>query len=984
MKLNFLLKTVLFAIAITAASSNVWGQTTINFDDAEKWTAGSVAVTSYASDHVYSDGVFSATGGPALRNGTAAQDGFPGAFGTYSWRLQNVATVEWIITISSGGVSDFSMNIRRWDATPSADFSLDYSTNEGTSWTNVTTINNTSLDNSSDWKTFSGTINSANQNIKIRLKANGTTERIMVDDFTWAGYSSGGNQNPIISNIVQSPSQYIQYNQTVSVSADVTDSDGTVENVELRWGVSPDNLNNTILMTLSEGNTYTTVSNIPSQYNGITIYYEIYAEDNDFDSATSSLNSFFVSPINYYETFDADLGDCYTYSVSGDSQFWKYYASTQVAQMNGYNTGEVEEDWLILPGQNLDAQDLLLSFDSWKRYGTTDANNYLTLYYSSNYPGQGDPTQFTWKELTFTQPEAEQVWTPSGTIDLSNISGTSVYLGFKYHYTVENYVSWNIDNIKFERKTYTVNYNVVDGTTPTGTDPINTATVDFYGAEKLTNASGQTTYSWVEIGENVPFTVTKEGFHEFNGTLNVVNRNITQQVRLLSTKVAVNVFANPDANSAVISWEGSGAESYGIWYYEPDTQNEFYVTASETGKTILVSPSTTYSVRVRSLVNGVWSGYSPAVSFTTLAGTPVIANNIQVSNITSSSAEISWIGEGATSYGIYYYDLNSSANFYVTSTSSPKIITVSPETTYGLRVRSMVNGQWSSYTSPISFTSLSGTPIIASNISVNNITSSNAQVSWTGSGAEAYGIYYYDINTSNWNYISSTTSPTNIIVSPETTYNLMVKSKVNGQWSPYSMPVQFTTPSGGQILATNVIVNNITPNSADVSWLGSGAEWYFVYYVETGTANYYYKYSKSSPTTLNLEPEKNYTLMVKTRINGQWSSYTSPISFSTPIAPKTAPASFGMDNSKLILPENLLVYPNPAKDYTKIRFTLRDVSDVTVNVYSIGGVLVKTEKFLNSFGEVEAIVNLNDVSNGVYIIQIVTLGHSESRRLLVQ
>ena len=167
-----------------------WGQTTINFDDAAKWTAGSTALTSYATNHTYVDGVFSATGGPALRNAIAAQDGFAGALGTYSWRLTNAAC-NWVMTIASGGVSTFSVAIRRWDNNPSPAYTLDYSINGGSNWTNVALINNATLNNSSDWMTFNGTINSSNLNILVRLNSAGTTERIMVDNFVWTGYSGG-------------------------------------------------------------------------------------------------------------------------------------------------------------------------------------------------------------------------------------------------------------------------------------------------------------------------------------------------------------------------------------------------------------------------------------------------------------------------------------------------------------------------------------------------------------------------------------------------------------------------------------------------------------------------------------------------------------------------------------------------------------------------------------------------------------------------
>ena len=61
----------------------------------------------------------------------------------------------------------------------------EYAINGGMAWIGVDTIDNASLDNLSSWKTFNGTINSSAANIIIRLRALGTTERIMVDNFVW-------------------------------------------------------------------------------------------------------------------------------------------------------------------------------------------------------------------------------------------------------------------------------------------------------------------------------------------------------------------------------------------------------------------------------------------------------------------------------------------------------------------------------------------------------------------------------------------------------------------------------------------------------------------------------------------------------------------------------------------------------------------------------------------------------------------------------
>lgn len=163
----------------------------IDFDNAANWTAGSGGVGSYQSDHVYADQGMVFTGGPALRNGVTAQDGFAGALGTYSWRLQNNTSVSWTGTLADASTTPtfdtFSFAARRWDNNPSTDFDIAYSINGGVDFTSVGTINSTTLDDSSDWKTFSfniGTTTVGNGDFVFRLAANGTTERLMIDNFS--------------------------------------------------------------------------------------------------------------------------------------------------------------------------------------------------------------------------------------------------------------------------------------------------------------------------------------------------------------------------------------------------------------------------------------------------------------------------------------------------------------------------------------------------------------------------------------------------------------------------------------------------------------------------------------------------------------------------------------------------------------------------------------------------------------------------------
>jgi hypothetical protein len=102
------------------------------------------------------------------------------------------------------------------------------------------------------------------------------------------------NEPPVISNIVLDPESDYTSSTTVAVYADVTDADGTVADVELRWGTETGVYPNTIAMVFASGNTYSTISDIPAQPNGTTVYFVVYAEDDDADFAVTAEQSYMV------------------------------------------------------------------------------------------------------------------------------------------------------------------------------------------------------------------------------------------------------------------------------------------------------------------------------------------------------------------------------------------------------------------------------------------------------------------------------------------------------------------------------------------------------------------------------------------------------------------------------------------------------------------------------------------------------------------
>jgi hypothetical protein len=186
-----------------------------------------------------------------------------------------------------------------------------------------------------------------------------------------------------------------------------------------------------------------------------TYYYKAWSYDgSDYSNGVTTNATTLPLPttttLPYTETFDDDLGECLVYSVSGQSKTWNHGTEDDngYAQMNGYNTGELEIDWLIVPGINLnDYENEVMTFETWWKYGEDDDDNYLKLYYSTDYVGTGDPSLANWTELSFTSPGAEEAWTASGDVDLSSINGGLIYIGFKYHYEPGNYKWWQVDNI---------------------------------------------------------------------------------------------------------------------------------------------------------------------------------------------------------------------------------------------------------------------------------------------------------------------------------------------------------------------------------------------------------------------------------------------------------------------------------------------------------------------------------------------------------
>lgn len=301
------------------------------------------------------------------------------------------------------------------------------------------------------------TINNINisGNITVVIDAtNSSSDRVAIDDLSWTAYSGGGSTKPSISSIAHAPAAPTSA-ESVSVTAEVTDADG-IFGVELHWGTASGSLGNTINMSNTGGNTYETDTDIPAQAAGTTVYYEIYALDNNVEDSTSAEYSYSVSAPSLTVTIhDEDFSSCAStqwieQSVSSDAD-WS--CGSGVFEINAYSSSAAAEDYLISPSFNLDNySNEELSFQSWTRY--SDAfYPAVEILYTNNYTG--DPSTTTWNSIpgaTFSA-ENSQSWTGSGILDISGISGTDIRFAFKYTSSGTGGGSssyWKIDDILIE------------------------------------------------------------------------------------------------------------------------------------------------------------------------------------------------------------------------------------------------------------------------------------------------------------------------------------------------------------------------------------------------------------------------------------------------------------------------------------------------------------------------------------------------------
>jgi hypothetical protein len=199
--------------------------------------------------------------------------------------------------------------------------------------------------------------------------------------------------------------------------------------------------------------------------------------------------------------------------------------------------------------------------------------------------------------------------------------------------------------------------------------------------------------------------------------------------------------------------------------------------------------------------------------------------NLTASSVTSTSATISWTA--STSPGVIGYNYSVTGFSFppfspMTTGTSISLTSLTPGTTYSVTVTAVGAAGHPSAPATFSFTTLPATVVIqpATNVSVSNITSSSATVSWTASvspGVTGYNVEIFPSGliitpgvtpAANPNPVTgTTTSFTNL--SPDTSYDVNVYAIDGLGHSSVAATTTFTTLA---------LINRILTGSSGDGW----------------------------------------------------------------------------------------------------------------------------------------------------------------------
>ena len=309
--------------------------------------------------------------------------------------------------------------------------------------------------------------------------------------------------------------------------------------------------------------------------------------------------------------------------------------------------------------------------------------------------------------------------------------------------------------------------------------------------------------------------------------------------------------------------------------------------------------NTTYQVEVRAFVGGSWTAWGATCNVTTPVSIPQTKIASAYCGITLSQLSDIIYCDNVSNATNYEYRVTNSSLGYLqvyqrgsgsTAFSLSWLSGIQFNTTYDIEVRASINGNWGSYGTICQVTTPSNVPLTQLDAnSCGKILTSINEIVYCNIVNGATNYEYRIINASigfNTTYVRGSSSNSFSMgwvngVSYGYTYNIEVRSYINGQWTAYGNVCQLTVPA---IPTTqlNASACGATLNSPDqVVYVNTvqGASNY-EYSISNSTIGYnttYLRGSGSNAFSLSWVPGivhgHTYNIQVRAYVNNSWGNY---------------------------------------------------------------------------------------------------------------
>jgi|GEM_PF-1052322 len=282
-------------------------------------------------------------------------------------------------------------------------------------------------------------------------------------------------------------------------------------------------------------------------------------------------------------------------------------------------------------------------------------------------------------------------------------------------------------------------------------------------------------------------------------------------------------------NSITVSWVSqplhtSSVVEYGPAGFVPGTGTA--VAASSPFTVLGLSPGTAYDLYIEGVCSFGSSTPTGPLSATTSIPPCPAASGIAASNITTTTADLSWTaGAGVASSDIEYGPAGfvpGTGTLVNSTTTSIALSGLSPATAYEVYVRNNCALNQALWVGPVAFTTLTPVCNAPSNVSVSNVGVSQATVAWTAGAGIVNSVLEYGpvgFTPGTGTTVNPAVSPYTLTgLAPSTAYDLYVRSTCPLSNSTWTGPVAFTTQTPVCNAPSSLTVSNVGAAQATVAW----------------------------------------------------------------------------------------------------------------------------------------------------------------------